>query len=559
MTPPQAQSPAPATAPEAESASAITVGKVNQYHSEYKTVYQDWERMLLLYEGGYLSKSSASSFLVRRPRELAEVYTARLDRFSYHSILGTCFGWYHASLFKNPPIIQMGKLDSSGSVVPGLDANLDKFYNAFRKNCDRKRTSLTELTRDLWTNQALFGVGYVLLDLPPAEAAPGTSLYAMKQTGNVDADGKPYPHLVSYSPLDVINWATDEYGILSWAVLRTQETRGDFLGKSQTVDCWIYFDRQNYVRYERARQDNEKNWEAIEINAPVQIVKSGPHALAEAGIVPLLKFPVTSALWLANRAYLPIVDHLNADNAYGWALYMANLAMPVIISDDEVSPTLSEAGFIRLKAGSSYTWSEPTGTSFSHASKRVEELRQEIFRLMYLIYQGRTANATADGASGASKEMDMMPAQDVMNEYGDVIVSATQQILDMVALARGDDGVCADVRGMKFGKTATLEQIQKTEAVLALAIPSDTFNKQVFIQAAAEYLPDANPEVLEKIAAEIEASPSIVMQMQAMANQRMQQFGDSIEGTLAQFQAPPQPAVAKTAPVQKKTARVLNQ
>ena len=272
----------------------------------------------------------------------------------------------------------------------------------------------------------------------------------------------------------------------------------------------------------------------------------GPHALSTVGRVPLLCFEVPNALWLANRAFLPVVDHLNQENSYAWSLYISNLAMPVITSDVDVKPQMSETGFIQLPIGSTYAWTEPEGRSFGHSATRVRELREEIYRMMYLAYQGRSSNATADGASGASKEMDMMPAQDIMNEYGDIVIAAMQLILDTVAQAR-DEQITSDVRGMKFGKTSTLSDLQRTEAALALAVPSRTFEKEVYRAAAREYLPDANPEVQKSIIDEIEAAPTNEEKQLEQAQQRQQQYRSSIEQAADRFsQAPPITVPPKT-------------
>jgi hypothetical protein len=219
--------------------------------------------------------------------------------------------------------------------------------------------------------------------------------------------------------------------------------------------------------------------------------------------------------------------------------------MPVITSDQDIKITLSETGAIILPLGSTYTWSEPSGKTFEASSKRVKELREEIFRAMYLAYQGKTSNATADGASGASKEMDMMPAQDVMNEYGQVVIQAMQQLLDAVAQARGDATVRSDVRGLNFGKTASLEQIQKAEAVLSLGLGSETFEKEVKKQAAAEFLPDANAETMEKIFDEIDAAPTDEEKEQADAKAKQTQYATSLAKTVSAFDQPPQPVIPK--------------
>ena len=41
--------------------------------------------------------------------------------------------------------------------------------------------------------------------------------------------------------------------------------------------------------------------------------------------VPLRYITIPEGLWLANRAFLPSMTHLNVENSYIWALFMANL------------------------------------------------------------------------------------------------------------------------------------------------------------------------------------------------------------------------------------------
>jgi hypothetical protein len=45
---------------------------------------------------------------------------------------------------------------------------------------------------------------------------------------------------------------------------------------------------------------------------------------------------VKDEYWIANRVYLQLCDHLNQDNSLGWALFMANLAMPAIFSNHDI-------------------------------------------------------------------------------------------------------------------------------------------------------------------------------------------------------------------------------
>lgn len=509
-----------------------TIKQLSQMHPDYKDLRDDWTKMSILYEGGHTIRQVSTQFLQRRPRELQEVYQARVDRFTYDNILGACFGWYRAALFKNPPtIIGSTAKDQKGALlnrivnsiaqfaaratgIP-LTNRLDEFYISFRDDCDRTGTSLVDFYRGIWTNFALHRVAYVLIDLPQMEI-PATSLKDQIDAGVLDDKGKPLPYLVSYSPLSVINWNNDRYGNLEWAIVQMQGTRREFLEDEHAIDTWYYFDKQKFLKYEYKRAVGETALTRLDENARATLVANGAHSLSQYMINPLLRFEVSEDLWLANRAFLPVIDYLNHENAYKWALELANLCMPVINSDDDIDPQLSEAGFIKLPKDAKYGWTEPEGRTFGRSAERLVQLREDIYRLLYLVYQGRRSTASADGASAQSKEQDLQPAQDVLNEYGEMICRAMQKTMNLVARAR-EDSTVFDVRGMKFGKTITLEAIQKVAAILALGVPSDAFYREVFRQTASEALPDVNPDVIDTIYEDIEKAEGMSA-MYALAN-----------------------------------------
>src|ERR1035441_3407100 len=93
-----------------------TIKQLSQEHPDYTALRDTWYQLSVLYEGGHTIKEQAATFLVRRPKELQEIYQARLERFTYDNILGACFGWFRAALFKNPPTI----IGSSGKGIKGI-------------------------------------------------------------------------------------------------------------------------------------------------------------------------------------------------------------------------------------------------------------------------------------------------------------------------------------------------------------------------------------------------------------------------------------------------------
>jgi hypothetical protein len=241
----------------------------------------------------------------------------------------------------------------------------------------------------------------------------------------------------------------------------------------------------------------------------IPLIAEGLHALAEFNRCPVRRYVLPENLWIANRAYLPLLDHFNQDNTLAWALFMANLAMPVIIGDvDLTNQVLSEMGFIQLPEGCSYKWTEPEGKSFAVSQERINQLREEIYRAMYLYGLGREQSSTAGASSGFSKQMDFMAASDILDALGEVIIEGMQNMLIDVADARSDDGLVFDVRGFHFEEHVTLQEIETIDRAINMLIPSETFEKELYRLVARAFLKDANPELFEKIIQEITAGPT---------------------------------------------------
>lgn len=96
---------------------------------------------------------------------------------------------------------------------------------------------------------------------------------------------------------------------------------------------------------------------------------------------------------------------------------------------------------------------------------------------------------------------------------------------------------------MSFGKTATIDELQRTEAALSLGIPSDTYERETWKTAAFATMPDANPEVLDAISTEIDKAPTQEERMLQQAQQRTGQYKGTMDAAVQQFNKPPQPMV----------------
>lgn len=496
-------------------------------HPEYEARYEAWLDLSLLYEGGAALKARCERLLKKRPREDEEVYAARMDRFTYQNILGTGLGWYGAAMFDTAPEIFFN--GGSGSEA----------YTRFLQNCDGIGTTYVDFFKRVFQVLLTYGAGWVLTDLRTLgpDEPPPASLEEERQRGLLD------PHLVCYSPLNVINWQMDEMGKLEWAVVKTEVQRQEFLKKPEIVTTFYYFDRENYRVYEDRRSPEEQIRVATDDTGRVaKLIRSGKHALASVKRLPLRRITLSEGLWLANRAYLLLVDHLNQDNTLAWSLFMSNLAIPIVIGDvDPSSMTYSETGYLQFPSGTQYQWSEPEGKSFVQSAKRVESLREECFRSMNLQAQGRSMRATPAMQSGRSKILEMAPAKQILAGMGDDLRRHMQDVLIDVRDARREPDVEPDVRGFTFQEDMTTEEVFAVNSLLQMRIPSKTFEKYVYKKVAKAWMIDANRKDLAKVYDEIDAGPTLEERERADLQNRVKLARDGMRSALSNRGGPELP------------------
>ena len=503
------------------------VNLLNQHHPLYEARFDTWLDLSLLYEGGAALKARAERLLKKRPREDEEVYAARLDGVTYTDILGTGLGWYGAAMFDSQPeIFFNGK---SGS----------KEYSDFLEDCDGVGTSYLDFFKKLFQGMLAYAAVWVLTDLKslgPDEPKP-ISLEDERKRGLLD------PHLVYYTPLSVINWSeSDVDGDLEWVVIKVERVRQKFLEEPEMVDTWYYYDRSEYRVYEdvHTKEETVRVGTDKSSNRMARLIRFGRHALSHVGRLPVRRLMLSEGLWLANRAYLLFIDHFNQDNTLKWALFMSNLATPVIIGDGDFNQqAYSETGYLQFPTGTTYGWSEPPGKSFIHSANRVESLREEAFRSMYLQAQGRSMRATPAMQSGRSKILEMAPATQVLSGMGDDVRKHMQDVLKDVKDARRDPDIEPDVRGFTFQEDMSTEEVFAVNSLLSMKIPSETFEKYVYKKVAKSWMRDANRDQLAKVYDEIDKGPTMEEREQKEFRQRVQIAKDEMAGSLKGPTQPP--------------------
>ena len=452
---------------------------INREHPDYVARKAMWKQYKDLYAGGEQLRLNAGVHLVRRQKEPAQVYEERLQRVFYENYVGSIVDWYAATLMRREPMLQF----------EGNDPAAKAFYNLFSDDCDLRGTNLHEFFRQRFVQVMVCGSSFVAVDFPKTGGRAQTR-------AEEDASGRSRAYLTDFEADEVINWNYDETGVLEWVVVRTS-----CLQQSKVTDAkceretrWIYYDRENYQIYAKSGEAKA-----------IELMDAGKHALALQRRVPVFEMKVSEGLWLMNKAALLQLEHFNKSNALSWALTMGLFASPVVFSDKEWNQVVGESYFIQLGKEDRFGWTEPEGKVYQIAADNLVRLKDEIYRVCYLMNQAGTSSGGDLRMSGLSKQRDFGVTQEVLRAYGDMVKDSMKQVLRAVAEARQDE-VSIDVSGMdEFDIGDFSNELDDAKKLLDLGIASETLKKQVFKKLAFKYLCDARQEIKNRVADEIDA------------------------------------------------------
>jgi hypothetical protein len=450
---------------------------IDREHPEYAAKKAMWRKYRDLYAGGEQMRENAFEYLIRRHKEPNEIYAERLSRVFYENYIGSIIDWYAATLMRREAAL----------LFDGSDDAAKAFYNAFADDCDLKGTSIAEFFRQRIVQTLVQGRSYIVVDFP---RTPG----AANNRAEEDAAGRSRAYLVDYSPEELINWSYDDRGGLDWAVIRTSSLRKSKITESEWTreTRWIHYNRQNYQVYQQLE------------NKEVRLVDEGLHGLAGQNRVPIFPLQVTEGLWLMNKAALLQLEHFNKSNALSWALTMGLFASPVIYSDREWNQIVGDSYFIQLAPGDRFGWTEPEGKVYQIAADNLVQLKDEIYRVCYLISHAAGSSSSSQHQSGASKQRDFSITQEVLRAYGDAVKETMKQVLRAIAAAR-QDNISIDVSGLdEFDIADFSNELDDARKLLTLGIESDTLKKQVFKKLAFKFLSDVRQEIKTQIAQEID-------------------------------------------------------
>jgi hypothetical protein len=378
---------------------------------------------------------------------------------------------------------------------------VEQFYTEFTGNCDCRGSSLVEIARKAFIRALVFRESYLLVDFPRVKETVSTR-------ADEEALGKSRAYLVPYTPQQLINWKVDDKGEFEWVVLKSERTYQEAFDRSDLVreQRWAVYDRTNFRIFSHKKREPAGAGASPSTPAGegAELIDEGRHGLAEAGRVPLAKMTVSDGLWLANKAALLQQEHFNKSNALSWALHMGLFAMPVIYSEREWQQIVGEAYYIQLGPNDRFGWTEPEGHVFQVAATNLDRLKDEIYRVCYLMTQAGGHEARNLGQSGASKQRDFAVTHEVLRAYGAMVKEFLRRVFELVRAARQDD-VEFEIAGMdEFDMPDFSDEINDAMGLRQLGIKSPRFERELQKRVALKYLEGATQETRNEVVREIE-------------------------------------------------------
>jgi hypothetical protein len=467
---------------------SMPVKDLDRQHPEYAANEKEWQVLELLNEGGYKLKMAAAQFLGQKPKEPQVVYEARIRAFTYENILGPILDWYRA---------RMASAHSEISILNDSEPATDEWYARFHENCERpsskRQYSLQNFLADRFKDLILYQRAYTLIDKPQPTAAVRTKL-EQREAGLLD------PYLVAVSPTEVIDWSMSEEGELEYVVIKCAKESRTFGADASSRIAWYIYNREGYAHYEASIKSGKPEKIAT-------LISSGPHALTEQKRVPVIPWVAGKGQWLADRAVLSLLAHLDLLNANKWSMWNALLPMLVISGAFEGDAIRSEIAYLNVDKDGDAKYLSPDAAVFEVADKKLQSCKEETYRQMHVQAQARTASATAMAQSGVSKQEDMTAASEVLNGFGADLRGYADAVERAVVQARGDE-YDVKVTGWEFDDDQTSDVLDAAERCDRLVIGSETFDRQMRKRVVRAAAPDLPANVFDAIDKEIDAAPS---------------------------------------------------
>lgn len=460
---------------------------LDQRHADYD--HAALETYEALYEGGHEFRERLATFLPKAPMEGAERYRERMQFATYTNHTAPLVDMIGAWLFAKPP------------TVDGLPDD----RRAWLDDVDGRGTDWSAWWREPFTRANCDGRAYVLANLPKR---PADAVFASK--ADEEAAGLSTPFLVSLEAENVINWQDDDRGNLAAVMIRTCETvQASLLEPARKVIRWTLIDAVQIQRWEFECKPEKPHPEPTD-DIPIA---AGYPVVHNMGRFPVVRATFPPGMHALRKLADPATALLRTEHDHDWALRVGAHPLLVVTTTEGASgkPIVASGAYSALTRDASgedkMAYCEPSGGSYAARLEWIDHQLDALHRVVQQMATAMSSDSSSAGAKSAAAKMADWKSMEVMlTAYADIMRTAMEQVLDIVAGAAmfALDRATLSVGGMAGWAEADIVDVVATFAAAFPEIKSPTFRKMAAKGMARRLLPDIDAETMAKIEAELD-------------------------------------------------------
>jgi hypothetical protein len=557
----QAQSP-PASAKPADQ---LVYEDLLQEHAEYDRKL--FTRIEDLYEAGWKLLGKAKDYLPKAPAEKDKDHDYRCQTATCLPYFAQIVDQFASNLFSQPLNITPAG-DAKDPTTPGEYPDED-YYTKFSKDADGGGQPLLEILSSVVKTGLKLRRAYLFVDAPDqADDAPTPANRA-----DEDASGLNRCYVYELPPLELIDWKTNKQGEYEWCVTHSvdQARESPATPRNQireTFTVWTCGDGDSSARWARYVIEYDPK------NPPQakDMVKLEAHADTSFPRIPILKLEFSKGLWVGNKVGTQQLEHwrrrselVSSESKSCHAILTTFLAPEMsgagfnLPSEAQTNPNratnpraeFNARGAARMGAEDRLEFVEPEGKAYTIIHTDLDNLKDEMFRVVHMMAASVKNTPSSLGRSGLSKQKDGEATAAVLTAIGEKVRGLAVRIYDTISKARDEDVVWVP-HGLDMYEVDDREQVLEEAVSMQLVdIPSPTLKKEHAKRVSSKLVPNLPPATVAQINQEIDTG---VEALEKVAQIEQKAHIDEVLNPPAPVIAGGKPAMPPKAPAAKTAA-----
>lgn len=520
---------------------SYTYGQLSQKSDDYEEAI--WRELDDLYVGGYRMKEKCAAYLPEMVGERPERHKERLKSCSYINYIGEIVDAFVANVFSQEiSVAPVGESDDNEA--ESNPTELDGFYKKFQRDADMAGNPFDRVIRRCMTNAILKKRALLAVDFP-LKKVKGDPMHKIDELAPVptpasladeDALGMNRAYVFEIPIESMLDWEMSADGYYEWCVLHKAVVRrnGPSSKGRLRVDQFKVWTLTGSDEDTESRKAYWETWETEPYDPTKQeecptedtVLKRTGSGLTSFDAIPILELNVPDGLWVGNKCGPMALEHFQRRSCLVASQNRSLFVVPYVKLASEIGapgfPLPSEAqqnparmsggpakalqdkGYMVMGGDDDAGFLEPSGDAYVIIDGQLQNLANEMFRVVHQMANSIASTNTGNYRSGKSKIEDRQSMEIVLGAYGSIVRQFTKQVFDFISRARGESTIWQS-HGMDTYELEDREILIKEAAfVETFDIPSETFKKQHKTKIAFALLGPVSTDIKSTIRAEID-------------------------------------------------------